>query len=1139
MGVVYRAFDTVTRRPVALKTVRGAVDPSGIELFQREWTVLSRLCHPNIIDILDIGELTEEGVQKPYFVMPLLPGLTLDRLIKASGQRLTPERVTEIVCQACRGLQAAHDQKLVHRDIKPSNLFVMNDDSVKIIDFGVVHLADAASRTGIKGTLQYMAPEQFEMKPATPKSDIFSLGVVCYEALTGRKPFERDTVEDVTDAIRTFTPPPISDLNPAVNDQLSRAVHKAMAKAPYHRFSSAKEFAEVLQRAVRGEQIEVLNPLKIQPRITRVKRALSEGDYQFALDVLGELESEGNIDPEISLLRMRAQGGIREKSIRQLIESARTRFEEEEYPLALQKIQDVLALDPNNVDAAALKTEIEAKRSAAQIDRWHEIAQQHLQNKSFHKAREAVEEILKIDRSHQAARTLLAEIARAQQESARLRQERHELYDAALKAYRNGEISSALGKLERVMQLGKLAPGHPTTDAQYLALYDQIRSERDELHSRYTEARKLLDAQQFDSALAICKEVLNGRPGEPLFLSLKIEVEDRQRQDSSAKIAQIHSRAEAEADLERKFAVLKEAVQQFPNEQVFQHSLRLVKEKRDLVNSIVLRARHYESQGQFGDAVNQWEVLRNIYGQHPGLEFEVERLNRKQQEHIRDEQKAGWTTRIDRALSAGSFSQARELVDAALSETPEDAELLRLREQVEANCNRAEQAATLCEEGQQLAQRGSFEEALERLRAAHEIDAHNAAIRAQLGATLVQQARVLAPQNWEAAVPVLEEAMQVAPSDPNAASVSSLIEDVRRRKSVERYVIEARELQQKNCLPEALQKVRQGLGEFPGDAQLSRLEGALQVALSPQPEMKRAAAAAASAGAAPVARSSEPAQSNAKAAGADGATRFFVVRGGPAAESPKDEPARRRAEPAATEPVREVEPDAGWWIRSRTKVLIAAGGMLVMLLLAGVFLRRTPNHTASLPITEAPPPETSVTPVAVKASSTKPAVQTPPAPSIDKPAIAVPAPIRKVSVHFDTDPSGATITADDKDDLACSTPCDLSLSPGRHKVSASLDGHPNRERVLTVPAEKYAFIVFGDDLKPVHFSSEPAGMQLTIDGRARGETPLTLRLKQGDHAITATKGNLTYSQTVAVTNDDALQSVMIQGATSDVQQAPQ
>jgi eukaryotic-like serine/threonine-protein kinase len=240
MGMVYKAYDIVTKRAVALKTMRGALDDPALELFSKEWTVLAGISHPNIVDILDTGEFDEDGQRKPYFVMPFLPGRTLDHLIAQASQRLTVERVVEIISQTCRGLQAAHERGLVHRDLKPSNIFVMDDDTVKIIDFGVVHLTGTDSVSGIKGTLQYMAPEQIEMKPCSAASDIFSLSVVCYEAFTGRRPFARKTEGETVDAIRRHIPPPACELNPLVSQLLSRVVHKAMAKAPWHRFSTAR-----------------------------------------------------------------------------------------------------------------------------------------------------------------------------------------------------------------------------------------------------------------------------------------------------------------------------------------------------------------------------------------------------------------------------------------------------------------------------------------------------------------------------------------------------------------------------------------------------------------------------------------------------------------------------------------------------------------------------------------------------------------------------------------------------------------------------------------------------------------------------------------------------------------------------------
>lgn len=407
MGIVYRAYDTITKRDVALKTTWSHVDPSALELFEREWTVLARLSHPNIVDILDTGELEEGGQRKPYFAMPLLRGQTLDRLIRAPGESFSAERTVDIMTQVCRGLQAAHSRDLVHRDLKPSNIFVMDDDTVKIIDFGVVHLADTRSITGLKGTLQYMAPEQIELQPITPMCDIFSLGVVCYETLTGRKPFARATEADTAEAVRRYIPPPISDINNTVNRSLSRTVHKAMAKQPRHRFSSAREFGETMQKALRNDPIERFDRGKIQPRIERIKKAYSEGDLQFASEILSELESEGDMDTEMPGLRNQIDRALREKNARQLLDGARMRMQEQEYVLASERLQDVLHLDPENAEALALRTEIERRQAKAATPRrkstsseeakrrWIEEVDRHFTEREYDRAQGAIAAALK------------------------------------------------------------------------------------------------------------------------------------------------------------------------------------------------------------------------------------------------------------------------------------------------------------------------------------------------------------------------------------------------------------------------------------------------------------------------------------------------------------------------------------------------------------------------------------------------------------------------------------------------------------------------------------------------------------------------------------------------------------------------
>ena len=254
-------------------------------------------------------------MKKPFFVMPLLPGATLAKFIETGSARLTVERAVAIITQVCRGLQAAHERGLVHRDIKPSNIFVMEDDTAKIIDFGVAHLAGAHSVTGQKGTWQYMSPEQIEMKPPSPVSDVFSLGVVCYEALDRTQTICPQNPGGNRRGGSAPFPPPITEINPAVSQFVSMVIHKAMAKAPIHRFSSARDFGDILQKAYHNQPIHRFDPSKIQPRIERAKKTLADGDSDFASEILIELETEGHIDPEIHVLRLKIdQASARRRS---------------------------------------------------------------------------------------------------------------------------------------------------------------------------------------------------------------------------------------------------------------------------------------------------------------------------------------------------------------------------------------------------------------------------------------------------------------------------------------------------------------------------------------------------------------------------------------------------------------------------------------------------------------------------------------------------------------------------------------------------------------------------------------------------------------------------------------------------------
>ena len=830
MGLVYRAYDTVIRREVAVKTILDIPDPASLQLFYKECDVLASMSHPNIVEIFDIGEFEEDGKKKPYFVMPLLPGTTLEAFIRNASHRLTVERTVGIISQTCRGLQAAHERGLVHRDLKPSNIFVMEDDSVKIIDFGVAHMTDTNSTRAQKGTLLYMSPEQIEMKPLSSLSDIFSLSVVCYEALTGRHPFQRARADEIVEAIRRQIPPPASEINPAVSQPIGRVVHKGMAKQPWHRFSSARDFGDALNKALRNEPIEFFDPARTRPRVERATKALETGDYQFAGEILGELEAEGHMDSSISSLRHQLDTTVRRKTIAQLMDAAKARFEEEEDPMALQKLQEILEVEPDNAQALSMKGKIENRRSEKQIENWYRLARQHIDNHAYPHAREALQNVLQLRPKEARALQLVAEVDHQEQEYNKLRQEKAQIHRAAMDAWQKGDVSSALTKLAVVLELDRRAPdvSSPERSATYQSFYNEVRSEHDAMNTAYAEARKHLADCNFNKALAVCEAYLAKYPSNAIFQALKYDVEEQQRQELSAYIASVDRQVEAEPDLDKRVNILKEALDLHPGETHFERALRLVKDKRDLVNSIVARAHHHEEEGAFGDALNDWEILRTIYSQYPGLKFEVERLQKRREQQTRIESKTRLVEQLDACLHSSDYARALDLLEKAAAEFPNDAELAELEKLANDGVQRAAKAHGLMTEGQELCAQNRFDDGVKLLREAYELDEHDALTRAVFSNALLEQARLVAESNWQQADQLAQQAVELNPGHPLAKTVRTLILDQKREQVVGECLSQARKLQAGGDLPGALSRIAEGLAAYPREPRLIQIQETVQ-----------------------------------------------------------------------------------------------------------------------------------------------------------------------------------------------------------------------------------------------------------------------------------------------------------------------
>lgn len=261
MSQVYAATDTLLGREVAVKMLREdlALDANFRARFQREAQNSGRLNHPAIVAVYDTGEVKQQGISTPYIVMELVHGRTLRDIIRNDGP-LAPEVAARDLIPVCQALQASHDAGIIHRDIKPGNIMITNTGAVKIMDFGIARaLNDATSAmtqtSAVIGTAQYLSPEQARGKEVDGRSDIYALGCVLFECLTGKPPFEGETPFSV--AYQHVQEDPahpsafIEGLSPTAAVNIDAVVLTAMAKHPNDRYQSAAEMGAELERLER------------------------------------------------------------------------------------------------------------------------------------------------------------------------------------------------------------------------------------------------------------------------------------------------------------------------------------------------------------------------------------------------------------------------------------------------------------------------------------------------------------------------------------------------------------------------------------------------------------------------------------------------------------------------------------------------------------------------------------------------------------------------------------------------------------------------------------------------------------------------------------------------------------------------
>lgn len=532
MGVVYKAYDPILDREIALKTMTsdGLKDPVLKERFYREARAAGRLRHPNIVTIYELGE--ENSV--PFIAMEYIHGTDVHAIIKGQ-QEVSFEQKLRIIVQLCRGLAYAHKAGIVHRDVKPSNIRLTDDYQVKILDFGIARLVTSTTMTSggmVLGTIHYMAPEQIKGAHVDRKSDIFAVGIILFEILTTKKPFDGDNTATV---LYNILHEPHQKMNPPLDEQfavIGRVLNKALDKDPARRYFSADEMGDDLEHFLHSfappqrpgqhsttqemispkeipkteEEKKPLTPYKSDPRISNLlrtaKKQIVEGHSVQAMTTIKQALQIDSNDPDAAQLLNMVEQDIKRAEAEDLLTKGRNYMREGRYDIALKAFEKILRIQPNHSKARMLLETVKSEMMSPEVEEQLSKARQAIEEKKYQDARKLVEDVLKTVPEHQGAyelQVLLKERISVE--------EFNELLKSAEDSIEKHEMDTAKMALEKAL---KIYPQHPVASKRMEAINDQTRKQQiDKLVGR---GNKQMELGSYDFARDTFEEILKLEP---------------------------------------------------------------------------------------------------------------------------------------------------------------------------------------------------------------------------------------------------------------------------------------------------------------------------------------------------------------------------------------------------------------------------------------------------------------------------------------------------------------------------------------------------------------------------------------------------------------------------------------------------
>ncbi len=408
MGVVYLGFDPMLDRPVAIKVLK-VPDEETRRRFMREARLAAKVHHPNIVSIYAVGE--HQG--NPYLAMEFIAGRTLSQVIRG-GEELPLARKVHWLSELCAGLAHAHASGIVHRDVKPSNLLIAESTgTLRLLDFGIAHGNEASSMTMvgmIVGTPQYMSPEQITGQPADARSDIFSVGAVAYELLTGRQAFGGENLYHISRQIVSDQPRPIESFVPDVPNALVKTIARCLHKDPATRADSAKvlerEFLALARRldpehtlmVVPGETTVAAPARDVttsrQQLLREAAEAIAQGELTTASGLLQKLESGTSTNADVQQLRQKLQSRKLEVRVQDAVSRADEATQTGSLDEAEAAINALADLSPRHQDLKRLRRAHQERIDERQLAALTSKARQALQQDRLEEAESLLAEAL-------------------------------------------------------------------------------------------------------------------------------------------------------------------------------------------------------------------------------------------------------------------------------------------------------------------------------------------------------------------------------------------------------------------------------------------------------------------------------------------------------------------------------------------------------------------------------------------------------------------------------------------------------------------------------------------------------------------------------------------------------------------------